>query len=160
MANTPSWTQYASHPDAMDTSARIRARSSRAQKSRKQQQQRPTFTPVLSHLLPPRRAPTPPLTAMIRSMSPHTRADKLLDQLQRDPALLAEVKRWCIGGPCQPSSRRSSTPEELSLPITLITKRCTVHESALVDSGANQNLMDAGFAHTHGLGVRRVRNVR
>jgi hypothetical protein len=164
MANTPSWAQYASHPDAMDTSARVRARSSRAQKSKarqqQQQQQRPVFTPVPSHLLPPRRAPTPPLTATIRSMSPRARADELLDQLRRDPALLAEVKRRGLGGPCQPSTRRSSTPEELSLPITLLTKRHTVHEFALVDSGANQNLMDAGFAHAHGLGVRRVRNAR
>jgi hypothetical protein len=161
MANTPLWTQYASHPDAMDTSARIQACLSRAKKpqNQQQQQQRPVFTPVPSHLLPPRRAPTPPLTATIRSTSPHTCADKLLDQLQRDPALLAEVKRRGIGGPRQPSSRRSSTPEELSLPITLITKRHTVHESALIDSGANQNLMDAGFARAHRLGARRVRNV-
>jgi hypothetical protein len=74
------------------------------------------------------------------------------------PALLAEVKRRGIGGPRQPSTRRSSTPEELSLPITLLTKRRTVHEFALVDSGANQNLMDAGFARAHRLGVRRVQN--
>jgi hypothetical protein len=159
-ANTPSWTQYASHPDAMDTSARVRACSSRAKKPRKQQQQqqRPTFIPVLPHLLPPRRAPMPPLTATIRSTSPRVRADELLDQLRRDPALLVEVKRRGIGGPRPPSPRRSSTPEELSLPITLITKRRTVHKSALVDSGANQNLMDAGFAHAHGLGARHVRN--
>jgi hypothetical protein len=164
MANTPSWAQYASHPDAMDTSARVRARSSRAQKSKarqqQQQQQRPVFTPVPSHLLPPRCAPTPPLTATIRSTSPRTRADELLDQLRQDPALLAEVKRRGIGGPRQPSPRRSSTPEELSLPITLLTKRRTVHEFALVDSGANQNLMDAGFARAHGLGTRHVRNAR
>jgi hypothetical protein len=161
MANTPSWAQYASHPDAMDTSARVRVRSSRAKKPRnqQQQQQRPTFTPVLPHLLPPRHAPMPPLTATIRSTSPRARADELLDQLQWDPALLAEVKRRGIGGPRPPSPRRSSTPEELSLPITLITKRRTVHKSALIDSGANQNLMDAGFARAHGLGVRRVRNV-
>jgi hypothetical protein len=81
------------------------------------------------------------------------RADELLDQLRQDPALLAEVKQRGIGGPRQPSAKRSSTPEELSLPITLITKRHTVHESALVDSGANQNLMDAGFARTHRLGA-------
>jgi hypothetical protein len=163
MANTPSWAQYASHPDAMDTSARIQAHSSRAKKPRRQQQQQqqqPTFIPVPPHLLPPRRAPMLPLTATIRSTSPRVHADELLDQLQRDPALLAEVKRRGIGGPRQPSARRSSTPEELSLPITLLTKRRTVHEFALVDSGANQNLMDAGFARTHGLGVRRVRNAR
>jgi hypothetical protein len=83
MANTPSWAQYASHPDTMDTSARMRARSSRAQKSKaqKQQQQRPTFIPVLPHLLPPRRAPTPPLTATFRSVSPRVCTDELLDQL-------------------------------------------------------------------------------
>jgi hypothetical protein len=162
MANTPSWAQYTSHPDAMDTSAHVRACSSKVKKTRKQQQQqqRPVFTPVPSHLLPPRRAPMPPLTATIRSTSPRMCADKLLDQLQRDPALLAEVKRRGIGGPRQPSARRSSTPEELSLPITLLTKRRTVHEFALVDSGANQNLMDAGFARAHGLGERCVRNAR
>jgi hypothetical protein len=164
MANTSSWAQYASHPDAMDTSARVRARSSRAQKGkarqRQQQQQRPVFTPVPSHLLPPRRAPTPPLTATIRSVSPRARAEELIDQLRRDPALLAEVKRRGLGGLRQPSARRSTTPEELSLPITLLTKKRTIHEFALVDSGANQNLMDAGFARAHGLGARRVRNAR
>jgi hypothetical protein len=96
MANTPSWTQYASHPNAMDTSACVRARSSRAQKSKARQQQRPVFTPIPSHLLPPRRAPTPPLTATLRSTSPRMRADELLDQLRRDPALLAEVKRRAL----------------------------------------------------------------
>jgi hypothetical protein len=164
MANASSWAQYASHPDAMDTSARVRARSSRAQKSKarqqQQQQQRPVFTPVPSHLLPPRRASTPPLTATIRSVSPCARADELIDQLRRDPALLAEVKRRGLGGLRQPSARRSTTPEELSLPITLLTKKRTIHEFALVDSGANQNLMDAGFARAHGLGARRVRNAR
>jgi hypothetical protein len=93
-------------------------------------------------------------------MSPRVRADELLDQLRQDPALLAEVKRRGIGSPRQPSPKRSSTPEELSLPITLITKQHTVHESALVDSGANQNLMDAGFARVHRLGVRCVQNAR
>jgi hypothetical protein len=108
MANASSWAQYASHPDAMDTSARVRARSSRAQKGkarqRQQQQPRPVFTPVPSHLLPPRRAPTPPLTATIRSVSPRARAEELIDQLRRDPALLAEVKRRGLGGLRQPSA--------------------------------------------------------
>jgi hypothetical protein len=163
-ANTSSWAQYASHPDAMDTSARVRARSSRTQKgnhgnsnsSSKGRCSLP-FPHTCSHLG----------VHLRRHSRPQFEARRLarvqknsIDQLRRDPALLAEVKRRGLGGLRQPSARRSSTPEELSLPITLLTKRRTVHEVALVDSGANQNLIDAGFARAHGLGARRVRNAR